>query len=175
MRNYLAAMNVFFLQYVSTSALLLLIVGCATGSAPQSTKLSLSGAQEVPPVVTTATGGGQITVLSNRAVSGSATTSGIAGTSAHIHEASPGKNGPVAIPLTKASDGTWTVPAGAKLTEAQYASYLAGNLYVNVHSAAHPAGEIRGQITPPGGVRAQATSTQPSESPKSAPPPESRY
>jgi len=39
-----------------------------------------------------------------------------------------------------------SVTDGAKLTEAQYESYKAGKLYVNVHSAANPGGEIRGQI-----------------------------
>jgi hypothetical protein len=52
------------------------------------------------------------------------------------------KNGPVIIPLTKGPNNTWSVPAGAKLTDAQYASFKAGNLYVNVHSAANKGGEI---------------------------------
>lgn len=112
------------------------------------TKLTLSGAQEVPPVNTSASGTGTITVGTDRSVTGSVTTSGISGTAAHIHEAAAGKNGPVIIPLTKTSANVWSVPAGAKLTDAQYKSYKADNLYVNVHSDVHKDGEIRAQLKP---------------------------
>ena len=112
------------------------------------TKVTLSGYQEVPPVTTSASGNGTITVGDDKSVSGSVTTSGIAGMAAHIHEAPAGKNGPVAVPLTKTSDNVWSVPPGAKLNDAQFKSYKAGNLYVNVHSEAHKDGEIRGQLKP---------------------------
>ena len=112
------------------------------------TKVTLSGAQEVPPVQTSATGAGTITVNDDQSVSGSVTTTGVKGTMAHIHQAAPGNNGGVAIPLEKKSDNEWAVPAGAKLNDAQYKSYKAGELYVNVHSDAHKAGEIRGQLKP---------------------------
>jgi hypothetical protein len=130
--------------------ILLLAVGCATTDrmSQQGIKVTLTGDQEVPPVRTAASGSGTITVSSDKSVSGRITTSGIQATAAHIHEAGAGKNGPVIVPLTKNSDNTWSVAAGAKLTDSQYASYLAGNLYVNVHSAAHKGGEIRGQLNP---------------------------
>ena len=110
--------------------------------------VKLSGDQEVPPVKTSATGNGTITVNDDKTVSGSVTTSGINGVAAHIHNAAPGKNGPVAVPLSKDGDNKWTVGPGAKLTDAQFAEFKAGNLYVNVHSAAHKDGEIRGQLKP---------------------------
>jgi hypothetical protein len=110
-------------------------------------KVALSGDQEVPAVKSAGTGTGTISVGADKSVSGSVTTTGIAGTMAHIHEAAAGKNGGVIIPLTKSGD-TYSVPAGAKLTDAQYASYLAGNLYVNVHTAANPGGEMRAQLKP---------------------------
>ena len=108
-------------------------------------KVSLSGGNEVPPVTTSATGTGTISVGSDGSVSGSVTTTGIAGTAAHIHEGAAGKNGPVVVPFVKEGD-TYKAPAGAKLTEAQMASLKAGGLYLNVHSAAHPGGELRDQL-----------------------------
>ena len=111
-------------------------------------KVDLSGDQEVPKITTQAKGNGTITVGDDKTVKGSITTSGIAATAAHIHEAEAGKNGGVIIPLTKNGDNGWTVPAGAKLTDPQYESYKKGGLYVNVHTAANPGGEIRGQIKP---------------------------
>lgn len=125
----------------------LLAVGTATAFAAD-TKVSLSGAQEVPPVTTSASGSGTIAVGADKSVSGSITTTGIAATAAHIHEAATGKNGPVIIPLTKTSDNVWSVPASAKLNDAQYKAYKANDLYVNVHSAAHKGGEIRAQLKP---------------------------
>ena len=114
-----------------------------------SSNVTLSGAQEVPPVSTSASGSGTITVNDDKSVSGSVKTSGVTGLAAHIHIAPAGRNGPVIVPLTKGSDGsTWSVPAGARLTDAQYDAYKAGNLYVNVHSAAYKGGEIRGQLKP---------------------------
>jgi CHRD domain len=110
--------------------------------------VTLSGSHETPPVKTTARGSGMIEVASDGAVSGKVSTHGVKGTMAHIHEGAPGKNGPPIIPLTAGPHGTWVVPAGSKLTAQQYKEFLAGDLYVNVHSAAHPGGEIRGQLKP---------------------------
>ena len=55
----------------------------------------LSGEQEVPPVTTSADGMSMITVAADGSVSGMVKTMGVAGTMAHIHMASTGKNGPV--------------------------------------------------------------------------------
>lgn len=132
------------LRRVSPLALLLLVSANLYAQEPMS--ISLKGEFEVPPVTTSAMGTGQITVLPDRTVSGSIKTSGLVPTMAHVHEAAAGKNGPAIITLTKTANDSFAVPADAKLTDAQYASYMAGNLYVNVHSAQHPNGEIRAQL-----------------------------
>ena len=116
-------------------------------SAPAAGGVQLTGGQEVPPVLSTkAEGFASIVVDSNKNVTGMIKTRGINATAAHIHLAPAGQNGPVIVPLTKTADDTWSVPAGTKLTDAQYEAFRAGNLYVNVHTAENPTGEIRGQL-----------------------------
>ena len=144
-----------FRQVIRSLALGLAVTLCialgwtiAMAASTEGLKVNLSGDHEVPPVSTSASANGTIAVSPDKSVSGSITVSGMDATAAHIHEGAPGKNGPVIIPLSKGSDNTWSVPAGAKLKDAQYQSYLAGNLYVNVHSPAHKGGEIRAQLTP---------------------------
>ena len=78
-------------------------------------------------------------------VSGSVTTKGVQGTAAHIHMGAAGKNGPVIVPFTKEGD-TYKAPAGATLNADQLTAFKGGELYFNVHSAANPGGEIRGQL-----------------------------
>ena len=133
------------------------LAGCETmSSAWDSTKavfsgsnVTMSGAEEVPPVTTSASGSGTITVNEDKSVSGSIKITGATILAAHIHIGPAGRNGPIIIPLTKGSDGsTFSVPAGRKLTDAQYEAYKAGNLYVNVHSAKYKGGEVRGQLKP---------------------------
>ena len=111
-------------------------------------KVSLTGAEETPPVTTSATGVGTLSIAKDHTVKGSIKTTGIEGVAAHIHVGAPGQSGPPIITLTKAADGTWIVPEGSKLTDEQFASFTSGNLYVNVHSAAHKPGEIRAQLKP---------------------------
>ena len=124
----------------------LALVACAT-MAGKKVDVALTGAEEVPPVSTAARGSGSFTIGDDGAVSGSVTTSGVQGTMAHIHMAAKGENGGVIVPLTKSGD-TYSAPAGAKLNEAQMAAFKAGNLYVNVHSAANKGGEVRAQLNP---------------------------
>ena len=111
-------------------------------------KVSLTGAEETPPVTTSATGSGKISIAKDHTVKGEIKTVGINGVAAHIHLGPPGQSGPPIITLTKGSDGSWSVPDGSKLTDEQYASFTSGNLYVNVHSPDHKSGEIRAQLKP---------------------------
>ena len=128
-----------------TAIALTLGTGTAVG---EDIKVKLTGSEETPPVTTSATGGGKITIAKDHSVSGSIKTKGVEGIAAHIHVGAPGESGPPIITLTKGADGAWTVPDGSKLTDEQFASFQSGKLYVNVHSAEHKPGEIRGQLKP---------------------------
>lgn len=132
------------LTFVAAAALAL----SAAHAFAKDVKVTLSGAEETPPVTTSASGVGTISIAKDHTVTGSIKTTGIEGVAAHIHVGPAGQAGPPIIPLTKGADGTWTVPEGSKLTDEQFASFTSGNLYVNVHSAAHKSGEIRAQLKP---------------------------
>jgi len=124
-----------------------------SGSASASTSAAasatmLTGAQEVPPNSSSASGKSTIMVSPDRMITGAIDVSGMKATMAHIHEASKGVNGPVIVPFVKSGENTFTPAPGAKLTDAQYTSYLAGKLYLNVHSSAYPGGEVRLQLAP---------------------------
>ena len=108
----------------------------------------LSGASEVPPVTSSASG----TVEANlnkriSELSWTVTYSGLSGpaTGAHFHgPAMAGANAGVVVPIT----GSLSSPIRgvASLTAAQAADLMAGKWYVNLHTAANPNGEIRGQL-----------------------------
>ena len=123
-----------------------MLASCATMSPTTEQKVTLTGGSEVPAVATTATGTATVDVKPDRSVKVLVVVSGMTATASHIHEAAAGANGPVIVPFVKTGDNTFAAAEGAKLTEAQYASYKAGNLYVNVHSAKNPGGEVRGQL-----------------------------
>jgi hypothetical protein len=110
-------------------------------------KVSLTGAEEVPPAKSDGKGTGTFRVAEDGTISGSVTTEGVKGTMAHIHQGAKGQNGPVIVPLTKSGD-TYTVPEGRKLTPAQLEALKQGNLYVNVHSDRYKGGEVRAQLKP---------------------------
>ena len=133
---------------VLRSAVATVLFGGMSMAFAASDAVTLSGNDEAPPVTTSASGNGSVKVAADKTVSGSVTIKGMTATAAHIHEGAMGKNGPVVIALTKSGDDKWVVPDGAKFSDAQYESYKAGKLYVNVHSAAHKDGEIRSQLKP---------------------------
>jgi hypothetical protein len=123
------------------------LASCATLSPMMGgQKIDLAGANEVPAVQTTAAGTATVDVKADRSVTATVTVTGMTATASHIHEAAAGANGPVIVPFVKTGDNTFAAAPDAKLTEAQYESYKQGKLYVNVHSAKNPGGEIRGQL-----------------------------
>lgn len=127
---------------------LVLLAGALGVASATTVHVRLSGAAEVPAVKSAASATAVISVLPDHAVRGELTTHGIRPTMVHIHEGAAGTNGPIVIWLKHTSANVWRVPAGAKLTPAQYRAFRAGDLYLNVHSHRHPAGELRGQIKP---------------------------
>jgi hypothetical protein len=129
---------------------------------------TLDGAQVVPPVITNATGAGMVVVNPDQDAVSVRLDLGLAAnftgpiTAAHIHAGAVGVNGPVIFefalpPVIPANPVINVVLTAANLNPAQTAittfaqavdALLSGNTYFQVHTAANPGGEIRGQILP---------------------------
>jgi hypothetical protein len=111
-------------------------------------KAALSGATEVPANTSAGKGNAAITFdTASKMLTWKVTYSGLSGpaTAAHFHgPAEAGKNAGVVVPFKDPASGA---EGSATLTDAQAADLEAGKYYVNVHTAANPGGEIRGQVT----------------------------
>jgi uncharacterized membrane protein/subtilisin family serine protease len=108
----------------------------------------LDGDQEVPPTGSTATGEGTFTYnFLTKELTWSISHNVAAPTAAHIHQGAAGFNGGVVIPLDHTAN---PMVGSAILTGPQQAMLVNQLFYVNIHTAAFPGGEIRGQILPNG-------------------------
>ena len=146
-------------------------------SAPVTTDLAqaaafeatLTGDQQNPPVVTAATGSGLVTFpdMSSNQFNYSIDVTGLTAaqiTDSHIHAGAPGVNGNIIFPIGAGS--TWSQPAtprtfvpGNNDPDITEPSLRDGNTYFNIHTTAHPNGEIRGriQVSPEFGYSGAAT------------------
>ena len=122
---------------------------------------NLTGAAEIPPVTTTATATATFTsstVGATTTITYTVTVTGLSGpvTAAHIHgPANASASADPIVTLTITGTGTsgtliagaFTATGHATINMAQLLTHmLAGNTYINIHTAARPGGEIRGQI-----------------------------
>ncbi|MDP1867312.1 CHRD domain-containing protein [Bradyrhizobium sp.] len=111
-------------------------------------KVTLDGKAEVPPNNSAGTGTADLDFdPASKKLSWKLTYSGLSGppTAAHFHgPAEAGKNAGVAVPIPNVASSP--VEGSATLTDAQAADLMAGKYYINVHTAANPGGEIRGQV-----------------------------
>jgi hypothetical protein len=148
----------FGLSRAATAALLLL-TACAAGDggAPRGTGnvmgATLTGQSEVPP--TSTSGRGIATVDYDRAtrtLSWTVTWGGLSGpvAGAHFHgPAVPGQTAPVTLALAPGgAPPTSPLNGSSRIDDDEAADLLAGKWYVNIHTAANPGGEIRGQVMP---------------------------
>lgn len=111
----------------------------------------LTGDQQNPAVVTTAQGVAGFTLNQTRdTLFVQAAFSGLSGaiTGAHVHDGAMGASGPIITSLVPMLNGNRLSGflTGADITPAKLAKYLRGLYYINIHTAANPGGEIRGQI-----------------------------
>src|SRR6202049_1646873 len=112
-------------------------------------KATLDGKSEGPANASAATGTADIDFdAATKKLTWTLTYSRLSGpaAAAHFHgPAEAGKNAGVAVAIPNASSSP--AEGSATLTDAQAADLMAGKYYVNVHTAANPGGEIRGQVT----------------------------
>ncbi|WP_088328946.1 CHRD domain-containing protein [Lacimicrobium sp. SS2-24] len=119
--------------------------------ATETFSVNLSGAQEVPAVMTDASASATVALdEDNRLFSVSVDTSNVENvTGVHVHDGDIGMNGPVAFALSESAENTYTLDA-TNLLDDQVSALKGGEWYINVHTDANPDGEVRGQILPDG-------------------------
>ncbi len=111
-------------------------------------KADLKGTNEVPP--NNDKGSGAVTLsydTASKRLTWKGTLTGLTGapTAAHLHgPAEAGKNAGVQVAIPNPGP---QFEGSATLSDAQADALLGGRLYVNIHTSAHPGGEVRGQIT----------------------------
>ncbi len=144
------------LTFAGLPLLLFVLVACAPTAQGTTTEVSLSGAQEVPAVETSATGSATAT-LSGSTLTVAGELSGlsspvveVAGSPGHIHQAPAGSNGDVIFPLvvSMTDDTSGTFSLSTELNAEQVTAYNAGEFYLNFHTETNQGGELRGQIVP---------------------------
>jgi hypothetical protein len=133
-------------------AAIALLVGLPNGIPPAhaetiTLKADLKGANEVPPNASPATGKAEAKLnTETRVLTWTVTYADLTGPAlgAHFHGPSePGKNAGIVLPFKTVQS---PIEGTATLTENQAADLLAGKWYTNIHTAANPGGELRGQM-----------------------------
>ena len=125
------------------------LLGGTTGARAEVIKLQaeLKGSNEVPPNASTGSGTAEATFdTDTRFLTYKVTYSGLSGPAmgAHFHGPSEaGKNAGIVLPFKTVQS---PIQGDATLTEPQAADLLAGKWYANIHTAANPGGELRGQM-----------------------------
>lgn len=134
------------------TAAVCLIAACTIGTVRAETVTfdgTMSGATEVPAKTTEGKGTATASLdTATKMLTYQVDYSGLSGpaTAGHFHgPAEPGANSPVVVPF--AAPASSPVKGTATLTDAQMADLMAGKWYANIHTAANPGGEIRGQMT----------------------------
>lgn len=138
--------------------LILCLAGAATAQAVYFA-VPLSGAEEVPPVVTTGTGLAFVVVdPANNFVSVEGNYSNLESDAiaAHIHGPAPhGRNADIILPLMPSGGTSGFLVGSGAVAPALIQDILSGLAYVNVHTSGHTDGEIRGQIDAQDGTGTQ--------------------
>ena len=111
-------------------------------------KADLKAASEVPPNSSKGAGAAAVTYdTASKTLRWTVTFSGLTGTATAAHFHGPAEAGKNAGPVVTLTGSASPMAGSATLTDAQAADLMAGKWYINVHTAEHKDGEIRGQVS----------------------------